>query len=108
MKSLTLAEPGLEVALTATLTWIDVGPGIELLFINADADVYVVHSNFLDDASAVPTGTRFRIPAGVSHPVRPPRARGRLLLAAVTGTCNAWVLGQVGWAAEGATADPCG
>lgn len=79
-----------EVPLTVALQRVEVGPeGADIVYINADVDIFLVVSPILDTGAAVPATARYRIPAGVAHPLRLTRAR--ILLSAVTGTGTAWV-----------------
>jgi hypothetical protein len=80
-----------ETALTTACTEITIAPGCAGVWLVAADPVYLVRSDAVADGGAVPASERFRVPAGTLIPLI--RAGRRTLVAAVTGTSTAWLLG---------------
>lgn len=83
-----------EATLGTTLTRINPGAGVRVVWLTSTGDVYLVYDDALDDGGAVPASARFRIPAGTAWPIEV--TGKRILVAAVTGAPTASVLGSSG------------
>lgn len=77
-------------ALATTLTRINPGDGVRVVWFNCATDCYLVYDNSAADGDALPSDY-FRIPAGLSWPIRIGAVRP--LVAAAAGTPDGHFLG---------------